>query len=644
MLRTPHLTLLAALALAPALAHAQALPSTVQVTMPDGATLATDVWKPLFSSAKLPVLLRRTPYGRSVDFTLALTVANAGYVLVSQDVRGRGDSQGTFEPFFDDQVDGRATMEWIAKQDWSNGRIATYSNSAEGIVQFMAMGDAPEALRCAHLGMPTHDVYEGLFPGGAWRTDLGTNWLTSLGAADVVSLWKSHEVHDDYWKDATLTTDEMAHVHHPVFIIGGMFDIFAPSEVRALRELQTYAAPEARPNIFLILGPWTHGGVGLRGQGGLIFPEDTTYANWADELLAYVAWCTKDAERPDFPPVRYYQTEVTDATQVDPADSVERVVAQGSWLSSDTWPPPGSADKQLFFRATGDLGDAPSQGASIALPVDPAMPLPSLGGGNLTSAAGPFDQAQLDLMPGVFVATTKPVSEPTEIRGNVRVQLWAASATSDVDVIVRAEVLTAMGKVFALTDGVRRGRFLKGTDQRVPLVPGEPVRFDIQLGPMALKLSPGQSLRVAVSGTSSPRYEPNPNVADPLLEATPTSTTLTLYMDAEHPSELVVPVASGALPDARDAPSEDDTEVRDAGPRDDASAAQPAEDGGADGRAEDGDAGHMQPISVDIPAGCACRAAPDRAPPRKLGAISLSALVLWLAQRKRRRARATEAV
>jgi predicted acyl esterase len=219
-------------------------------------------------------------------------------VLVSQDVRGRGASAGVFEPFFDDKVDGKATIEWAAKQPWSTGAVATYSNSAEGIVQYMAMANAPEGLRCAHLGMPTHDVYEGLFPGGAWRTELGTRWLTDLGAASVIDLWKSHEARDDYWADATLSTKEMATIDHPVFIMGGFFDIFANSEVRALQELQTHVAADTRDDIFLILGPWSHGGIGLRGQGDLLYPEDAPYLKWVDELLSYVKWCTQAGPAP----------------------------------------------------------------------------------------------------------------------------------------------------------------------------------------------------------------------------------------------------------------------------------------------------------------------------------------------------------
>jgi uncharacterized protein len=607
------LAVLAAAVIVSSRTEAQALPSSEQVTMPDGVTLATDVWRPLFDSAPRPVLLRRTPYGRSVDFNTAQALVAAGFVLVSQDVRGRGDSQGVFEPFFDDKVDGKATIEWAAAQPWSTGAVATYSNSAEGVVQFMAMANAPRGLRCAHIGMPTHDVYEAMFPGGAWRTDLGTNWLTGLGAADVVERWKSHEVRDSYWDDATLSTAEMANITHPVFIMGGFFDIFAQSEVRALRELQTHVAPSARGDVFLILGPWTHGGSALRGQGELIFPEDVRYTDWANELLAYVKWCTQDAPRPDFAQVRYYLTAITDQTMVDPADMVTRTVASGEWRATTTWPPPGGKQQRLSLSEAG-LGGEATAVAPLRIAVEADAAVPSQGGGNLTTPAGPRDQATVDARPDVLLLASQAVAATVEVVGSPSLKVWVSSATTDLDVIVRLEVLTQQGKAIALTDGVRRGRFAGGFDAVRPLTPAEPTLFEVTFGPVAVRLTPGQALRIAISGTSSPRYEVNPNLATPLAaHPAAVSTELTLYRDPEHAGELVLPVLLGAMPGAHpvEEPARYDGGVvgADAG-RDDGGRA----DAGAPGQTTDAALGAFDGSAEapsaprDDDSGCACSA------------------------------------
>jgi predicted acyl esterase len=539
-----------ALFLGVSVASAQAVSTTVAVTMADGVKLSTDVWRPLFDVAKHPVVLRRTPYGRTLTANDVNGLVSLGYVVVSQDVRGRGNSEGTFVPFTTDKEDGKATIDWIAQQDFASGKVGTYSGSAEGIVQYMAMAAAPAALSGAYILMATHDVYEGLFPGGAWRTELGTAWLTTLNAANVVPLFKSHEVKDDYWNRATLTTTEMAHIEHPVFLVGGMYDIFSTSEVRAWHELEQSVAPASKSDVFLVLGPWTHAGVQDTHQGSLQYPADAAYTDYLTDFVSYFGWCLQGQARPSFPPVRYYVTELTDDTTHDASTNQDYVVARGAWKHADSFPPPGVRTDTLYLRADALRGDEPPASApAAALALDPSNPVPSVGGGNLTSAAGPHDQKDVDARPDVLVAATAPMTESVEIVGSIRARIFASSATTDADVIVRVEVVTPGGRAIAVTDGIRRGRFVTGYDAVRPLVPGAPTLFDITTGPLGVRLPPGHRLRVAISGTSAPRYEPNPNRATELVSAgDPVATTLTIYRDRAHPSRIDVPVASGTLP------------------------------------------------------------------------------------------------
>lgn len=618
--------------------HAQfAVSETVRVPMPDGVTLETDIWRPVLDNSPRPVLLRRTPYGRAIDFAVAQNIISAGYNLVSQDVRGRGQSGGVFEPFFDDKIDGKATIDWIATQPWSNDRVGSYSGSAEGIVQYMAMASAPEALRCAHLTVPTHALYEGIFPGGAWRTELGTKWLTDLGASPVIDLWKSHEARDAYWDDATLSIAEMAGIDHPVFIVGGMFDIFAPSQVRALRELQANVAVASRGDVFLVLGPWTHGGYLGRNQGQLLYPEDAPYAAYVTDLLAYMDWCLKGAARPTFAPVRYYLTELTDELVPDPANNAQQLIAaRGEWREASTWPPPASRAYPFYVRADDRLrGEPEPTGAPVPISVNPASAVPSLGGGNLSTAAGPFDQKTIDERDDVLVFQTEAASEVVEIVGSPRAELWVSSATSDLDVVVRVEALTPKGHAVALADGILRGRFAGGFDKLRPLVPNEATRFVIEVGPLAVRLPVGHALRIAISGSSAPRYEPNPNVGQPLsMKPAAEATTLTLYRDDAHRSRVILPVHSGALPGMG---KPEDEAAADAGTEPESGDLPLEADGGAstavDGSSDVPDTSGMSPKeSVE---GCGCELMP---PPRRSLAAWLS-LALALAFALRRRAR-----
>jgi len=580
-------------AVATASAHAQTL-QTVMVPMGDGVELATDVWLPPDGGATpRPVLLRRTPYGRALDADTVNGMISLGMIPVSQDVRGRGDSEGVFLPFFDDAEDGADTIAWAASQSWSNGRVGTFGGSAEGIVQLMAMGSGPPALRCAHVTVATDDVYEGMFPGGAWRTELTTRWLEGFPALDVLAAWRDHEALDAYWDPARLDGTERARVGIPVLLVGGFYDIFAVGTPRTHRKLQTGAAPAARTNQFLILGPWTHGGQSSAVQGEVAYDVHATYEDGITDMIAFFSWCLGSGARPAWPPVRYYVTRLGDSG----------TTGTGEWRTADAWPPP-STPLTLHFHDDGGLRRAMplDTGAPQDLPVDPASPVPTRGGGNLTEPAGPFDQRTVDESESVLVACTGPALDPAEVIGDVTASIWAASATTDADVVVKLEQITPDGHSMLLADGIRRGRFLGGRDAIRPLVPGTPALFEVEVGPVAVTLPPGHALRVAIAGTNSPRYEPNPGTATPLGDdPTPVATTLTIFRDAEHPSAVVLPVAAGTVPDLPGGP----------GPTDDEDGGDADSDAGTDGDADALDDVVADDGAVDVPADAATDATAD---------------------------------
>jgi predicted acyl esterase len=526
--------------------------------MRDGVVLATDVHIPAGdATAMLPVILRRTPYGRALDDGFVTAMGALGYAVVSQDVRGRGDSAGRFLPFFDDWADGPDTIAWIAAQPWSNGRVGTWGGSAEGIVQLMALPDAPEALRCANVLVATADVYDGLFPGGAWRDELTTAWLHNLDASDAYSLWRAHEAGDAWWDPARLDADEVARVRVPVLLAGGFYDIFASATPRTHGTFQAGAAPNARSSQYLVLGPWTHGA--LSGpddrssplvEGEVSYPNAAGYRDLWWDFIDFFDWCLQDGPRPVWSPVRYALTRLSDDGRT----------AEAEWRTTDAWPPAG-LDVPMYLRDDGSLQGPPPPADGIAadIPVDPATPIPSKGGGNLTTPAGPFDQAAVDALPGVLTARTAVATTPVQIEGNVRAAIWASSSSDDGDVVVRLSQVTPSGRILMLADGVRRGRFVGGTDVARPLVPGTPTRFDVDVGPVAFLLPPGHAIQVSVAGTSAPRYQPNPGTSAPLAsDPALSASTLTIYRDAAHPSGLTLPVTAGILPGAATEPTPDD--------------------------------------------------------------------------------------
>ncbi len=529
------LTVLALASLASS-AHAQVLTST-RIALRDGVELQADVWTAIGAVTPRPTLLRRTPYGRVMAIDTVVGVVANGYNLVSVDVRGRGDSGGAFLPFVNDGEDGYDTIEWVAAQPWSNERIGTFGGSAEGIVQLLAAGEQPPHLDCALVQVATSDVHAAFYLGGAWRTELGTAWMTSLDEPEALAATRSHEARDAFWEGAILDDAELARVNVPILHVGGAFDIFSVGTTRTFASMASKGMSGS--DQFLVFGPWTHGGLTTAVQGEVTFPADAIYTDAVGELIEFFAWCLTDAPQPDWEAARFYVTRLAD----------DGMNATGEWRSSAMWPP-SSTRTALFLHDDGTLSrtSPDSEGASAPFLSDPENPIPSLGGGNLTTAPGPFDQQTTDAHAEVIHMQTAPVASDVEIVGDVTATIFASSARTDGDVIVRISDVTPSGRVVQLADGVMRGRFRLGRDAAVAMTPGEPAQFDVDLGSVSFVLPAGHALRIAIQATSSPRFEPNPGSIDPIATATPTATTLTLYRDAAHPSAITLPITAGAFP------------------------------------------------------------------------------------------------
>src|SRR5215510_11196162 len=114
-----------------------------KIPMRDGAKLNATVFKPKHQSEPLPVIFTFTPYISDTYQDRALYFARNGYVYALVDVRGRGNSEGHFEPFVNEGRDGYDVVEWLAKQPWSNGKVTMWGGSYAGFDQWTTIKEAP---------------------------------------------------------------------------------------------------------------------------------------------------------------------------------------------------------------------------------------------------------------------------------------------------------------------------------------------------------------------------------------------------------------------------------------------------------------------------------------------------------------------
>jgi putative CocE/NonD family hydrolase len=157
----------------------------IEIPMHDGCVLRGDLFR-LDTSEKLPVIINRTPYNKAMPMVFALTMdalraASAGYNVLIQDCRGRFASDGVFNCFTDEARDGYDTVEWAARQPWSNGNIGMYGASYMGATQWLAATQAPPHLKCISPLITASDYHDGwTYQGGAFSLFFNVSW--AMGA------------------------------------------------------------------------------------------------------------------------------------------------------------------------------------------------------------------------------------------------------------------------------------------------------------------------------------------------------------------------------------------------------------------------------------------------------------------------------
>ena len=523
-----------------ALSCAKAQPNvqTHAVAMSDGVKLATDVYLPDKGEAPFPTLLLRTPYNKNGNRATAATVGRFGYALVVQDMRGRYASEGHHAIIFGNDgiggkhQDGHDTIAWVAGQKWSNGKVITYGQSALGIAQNMAAPGAPAALKGQVVSVAFSDYYhQAAYQGGVWRKELLEGWLKQTKMDDVnLPTFLEHTTYDDFWKK--LSAESHAdQVDAPGVFTGGWYDIFIQGTINSFVEIQSRGGPNARGKCFLLIAPTAHGKFGE----SVVYPDVAKApVNLAAPMNILEHWLGKpNKEAAALQSVHYYVMGDCDAKG-----------APGNyWRSADTWPPPATPTR-FYLRADHSLGkEPPEKESSLSYKYDPEKPVPTRGGHNLIIDRGPMDQRPVESREDVLLFTSAPLSEPLEVTGRIKARLFVSSDCPDTDFTVKLTDVYPDGRSLLVTDGIRRASLRTSYEKREPMEPGQVVGLEVDLWSTSLSFNKGHRIRVAVSSSNSPRFEPNPNTGDPHPIAGKTRVaTNTLHLSGTRDSHLELPV------------------------------------------------------------------------------------------------------
>jgi hypothetical protein len=569
----------------------------VACAMRDGRVLHANILRPADDLAH-PVLVFRTPYDKNNPLTAFMTVdamraVEAGYAVVHQDTRGRFASEGTSTPLADEFDDGYDTVEWAARQSWSNGRVGAFGTSYHGFAAWAAAAAGAPSLQAVAASQAPDDSHRVFWRGGAFELGMHLNWsLRLVGPGALLRAEQSAEPADRAAAVHTLVDDIddfaalaqtlplrslpagrpadpfLPHLydlfeqrdpdaefhrarsiggrHHeitvPALIIAGWNDPLLSSDLEHYAALRTDGASEtARNQSRLVIGPWVHG-AGLHSSAAGEIDYGTRASGLAMDLREDLTGLH----------LRWFDRWLKDA----PADAEPRVrifvMGTNRWREADDWPLSGARPQRWHLQADGGLSpQAPATGAAARSYVhDPHEPVPTIGGATLLPPAyrrGASAQTELLQRPDVLVFTSEVLQRPLEVIGHVRAQLWAATSARDADWIVKLCDVHPGGSTFNVCDGIIRAGMRTGQQDVRGLDPGEPVRYEIDLLATAQTFLPGHRLRLLVMSSDFPRYDRNPGTGEWGLDAERlVAATQTVHCDAQRPSFIELPVMEEA--------------------------------------------------------------------------------------------------
>jgi uncharacterized protein len=519
--------------------------------MRDGVKLAANVYKPA-GTGPWPVVMTRTPYlkdgqidkehdpdGSKMRAALvkqARHYTDAGFVFVHQDVRGKGRSQGFYAAFENDVEDGYDSVEWAASQPWSNGKVGLSGGSAMGITANEAAMAAPPHLKAAYVVVAPYDLMRNSYMGGVLKEKDVLGWSKGQGVSDEVLDTQRRRVGDDiFWNRGAMSANRK-YIQIPIYNVGGWYDIFDHGNISNFEYLQNQGAKGARGNQKLLMGPFGHGAL----SGNLEYPGFDRLNLAGDQEIRWFDYWLKGVDNGimDEPPVSYYMMAAAEKGALSPKSRM---------LTSANWPP---ANREVRYYLTPDkvlTGKAPGgDGVKVSYRFDPANPVPTVGGANLTFERGPMDQRAIPARQDYLRFQTPTLDKDLTIAGPVKVELYGATDGPDTDFMAKLVDVYPDGYEALVLDAPVRARYRGGRmpDDVKMMTPGAPEELDIDLWSTAITFEKGHRIALHITSSNSPRFEVNPNTGEPPGEhkQAPRVATNTVYMDASHPSALVLPV------------------------------------------------------------------------------------------------------
>ncbi len=542
----------------------------VTILMRDGIRLAADVFHPT-GVAHCPTVLVRTPYNRKNSSNQSYRVyLRHGYAVVIEDVRGRFASQGTFGSIEQEGPDASDTINWIAGQPWSDGRVAMTGASYLGIVQWWAaIQDNPHLVAISPMNSGDDEYLDRFYStGGALKLGHRLLWVAQnfhlpskmpppfpsyighlpLLTADlaatgrVVPMWRqalSHPSYDAFWDPLSIRAS-LKRIHIPVLSMSGWFDNYGESELDAFTRLAHQGTP-----VETWIGPWAHDpGVhyATRNFGPNGVPRmREIQTRWLDTWLKPASDDPVDVAAPRNPAPRLHLF----------------VMGPNVWREEHEWPLARTVFAPYYLDSDGHANSAEGDGV-LRLQVrrkghpdqfvyDPKSPVPTEGGAICCDPKilppGPLDQTVVEKRDDVLVYTSEPLKEDLEVTGPVRARLYVSTSANDTDFTAKLVDVQTDGHPLLVCDGIQRMRYRLSLDQPVFVKRNARYQITVDAGVTSYVFPAGHRVRLEISSSNFPRFDRNLNTTRPIaFEVKVNKAKQTIYHEDSFRSVLILPV------------------------------------------------------------------------------------------------------
>jgi putative CocE/NonD family hydrolase len=575
------------------------------IPMRDGVRLYTVILAPENQTEALPLILNRTPYGVKEWSSDRLNGAHKelvadGYIFVFQDIRGKFDSEGQFAmgrpprdkreaKSIDESTDTYDTIDWLIRNvRRNNGRVGIMGVSYDGWLSTMALLEPHSALKASSPQAPVADLWIGddYFHNGAFRQSYGYEYVKSLessktmedvsfGKTDAYDWYLSlktlanltaqlggklptwndfvtHPNYDSFWQKRAVK-NYLNKITVPTLVVGGWWD-----QEDLYGALMTYKVLEKHDKndlVFLVEGPWNHGGWGGRGRRlAEVDFGSSTGKYFRQEIQA-----------------PWFAYHLKNKGQLKQAEATVFQSGTNKWMKYEAWTPRRYVKpRELYMHANGQLSFARPRTTKPAADFDsyvsdPSSPVPYRkrpveatydpnGSQWFTWLAQ--DQRFLGDRRDVLIWQTEPLTENVTITGDIIARLFASTSGTDSDWVVKLiDVYPAeypanpkmAGYQLMVASEIFRGRYRRSFEKPEAIVADQVDEYTIDLHGNDYSFLKGHRIMVQVQSTWFPLYDRNPQkFVDNIFHAKETDfqpAQQKIYRSTRYPSRVEVSVA-----------------------------------------------------------------------------------------------------